>query len=329
MKATKLPSGNYRCLVYVGEDEKGKKIRKSFTAPTKKLAEQQAYEYIAENKLFSNDTLYDKIEEHINLNTNIHSIQNIRKNKGMLKKLNEEFPDILAKPVHMLNNNDLKYIVNELSKERSAKTVKNYYGLIHSSIAEFSSVKASLPKSVKKIKHIPLKAEIEAILTSAEGTQLYVPILLGSYCMMREGEILALTKRDYNPKTKKLVINKIYVLDEKNKWIIQEHTKNYLEREITLPDRVCDAINKYGFSDIPNPHAMYCRYRRLLDKLGMDYTFHSLRHFGASYFHSLNIPLSYTQKYGGWQDIDTLLKIYQHTLSDVEDDIFNRVNESF
>lgn len=328
MKATKLPSGNYRCLVSVGKDENGKLIRKSFTAHTKKLAEQMAFEYIAENKLFSNDSLYEKIEEHINLNSNVHSVQNIRKNKNMLKILDREFPDIMAKPVHLLTNNDIKYIVNEMSATRSAKTVKNYYGLIHSAIADFSPVKASLPKAVKKIKHIPLQSDVEAILGVAEGTALYVPILLGSYCMMREGEIVALTNKDYNPKTKKLIINKIYVLDTQNKWVIQPHTKNYLDREIKLPDRICEAIDKYGMPDLPNPHAMYCRYRRLLNKLGMDYDFHSLRHFGASYFHSLNIPMSYTQKYGGWKDINTLLRIYQHTLDDVEEDMVDLVNKS-
>ena len=37
--AKKLKSGNWRCLAYIGKDKEGKRLYKSFTAPTKKEAE--------------------------------------------------------------------------------------------------------------------------------------------------------------------------------------------------------------------------------------------------------------------------------------------------
>lgn len=37
--ATKLKSGNWRCVAFLGKDKEGRQIRKSFTAPTKKEAE--------------------------------------------------------------------------------------------------------------------------------------------------------------------------------------------------------------------------------------------------------------------------------------------------
>ena len=40
MKVTKLPSGNYRCRVYVGTDDTGKHSWKSFTGPNRKRVEQ-------------------------------------------------------------------------------------------------------------------------------------------------------------------------------------------------------------------------------------------------------------------------------------------------
>lgn len=46
-KAKKLPSGSWRAQVFVGLDENGKQIRKSFTAPTKKEAEFLAAEFKA------------------------------------------------------------------------------------------------------------------------------------------------------------------------------------------------------------------------------------------------------------------------------------------
>ena len=42
MKVTKLPSGNYRCRVYVGTDDTGKRLWKSFTGPNRKRVEQDA-----------------------------------------------------------------------------------------------------------------------------------------------------------------------------------------------------------------------------------------------------------------------------------------------
>lgn len=42
MKVTNLPSGNYRCRVYVGTDDTGKRLWKSFTGPNRKRVEQDA-----------------------------------------------------------------------------------------------------------------------------------------------------------------------------------------------------------------------------------------------------------------------------------------------
>lgn len=44
--ARKLPSGNYRCLVFDYTDENGKRKYKSFTASTKKEAELLASQYL-------------------------------------------------------------------------------------------------------------------------------------------------------------------------------------------------------------------------------------------------------------------------------------------
>ena len=50
MKATKLPSGNYRCRVYVGKDSTGKKIWKSITGPNKKRVELEASKFSVEQQ---------------------------------------------------------------------------------------------------------------------------------------------------------------------------------------------------------------------------------------------------------------------------------------
>lgn len=49
MKATKLPSGNYRVRIFV-KTASGKQIRKSFTGPGKKEVEREAQRYLLEHK---------------------------------------------------------------------------------------------------------------------------------------------------------------------------------------------------------------------------------------------------------------------------------------
>ena len=65
-KAKKLPSGNWRVLVYAGK-ENGKNKYKSFTAPTKKEAEFQAAQYAMERKERENGamTVQEAIDRYI------------------------------------------------------------------------------------------------------------------------------------------------------------------------------------------------------------------------------------------------------------------------
>ena len=50
MKPEKLKSGNWRCKVYLGMDENGKKLFKSVTAPTRKEAIAKAAELALDDK---------------------------------------------------------------------------------------------------------------------------------------------------------------------------------------------------------------------------------------------------------------------------------------
>ena len=53
--AKRLPSGSWRCQAYAGKDESGKRIYKSFTAPTKKEAELMAAQYAIERETYSDE----------------------------------------------------------------------------------------------------------------------------------------------------------------------------------------------------------------------------------------------------------------------------------
>ena len=72
--AKKLPSGNWRCRVYIGKDENGKDIYRSVTAPTKNKAEAKANQIARSKKKrqsTENLTLTEAIDEYIKLKENI------------------------------------------------------------------------------------------------------------------------------------------------------------------------------------------------------------------------------------------------------------------
>ena len=121
------------------------------------------------------------------------------------------------------------------------------------------------------------------------------------------------------------------VMNDDSKWIIKSPKTIYSTRTIKAPKHVLDLIKQQGYITHCNPNkitgyfAKYCQKAQIYP-----YNFHSLRHYCASVFHFLNIPMSYTQEYGGWgTDGKTLQKIYQHTLRDESNDVYNKAIKYF
>lgn len=326
--AKKLSSGNYRVRVFIGT-ENGKKVYKSFTARTKKEAEYKALTYKQQISGVVSGSFAERAEHYIDVRRNSVVPSTILKYNNMLNVLKREQAMFCDCSMMNINNDKVELVIKEIAEKRAPKTVEDYYRFISAVIGDFCPLKVSLPKQVKKVKRSPQKAEVEAILSACEGNDLYYAVLLGSYCMMREGEICALDMSDFDLKHKTLHIHKTMIFTDKKEWVCKPSTKTFEDRVIQLPDRVVSYIVSYGIPKFPNPRAMYHRYMRLLRRNKLPQrTFHSLRHFGASYFHSLNIPLAYTQKYGGWSDINTLLEIYQEALDEPEKVFFDIFNKS-
>ena len=82
--AKKLPSGSWRVQVLAGYDASGKKIQKSFTAPTKWEAEKMADEYKRYKKEKPTDKQVGKIiDEYIEIKSNVLSPTTIRGYKAI------------------------------------------------------------------------------------------------------------------------------------------------------------------------------------------------------------------------------------------------------
>jgi hypothetical protein len=129
-KAKKLPSGNWRALIYVGKDENGKRQYKSFTDSSKKKAEYAAAEYMLRHKKITDKdklTFKEAAEAYIENKENVLSPSTIRGYKSMLKA---DYPLLLNVRIDHLDASDLiQKQMNINAKNHSAKSLSNQFGL--------------------------------------------------------------------------------------------------------------------------------------------------------------------------------------------------------
>ena len=132
-KAKKLPSGNWNVQVFVGLDENGKKIRKSFTAPTRKEAEFLAAEFQARHKEIARDksamTLSEGIDKYIEFKGNTLSPSTI---SGYRIIQRNAFPQIMSIKMNELNIGTIQAAINKEVNQKSPKTIANELSLIKS-----------------------------------------------------------------------------------------------------------------------------------------------------------------------------------------------------
>jgi integrase len=141
--------------------------------------------------------------------------------------------------------------------------------------------------------------------------------MLGAYAGLRRGEICALTISDLDGYY--LHINKDMVLDDFGAWITKEPKTPASNRVVLLPHHVAERIRQKGYITHLKPNNITKRFLQRQASLGIDppYTFHSLRHFFASYLHSQQIPDAHIMRAGGWSTSSYVMQsVYRHALDD-------------
>lgn len=330
VKAKKLPSGNWRALVYDYTDVNKKKIYKSFTASTKKEAEYLAAEYQFKKKehtVVSNITLYDACKRYIDSKENVLSPSTIREYERIRDK---DFCDIMHVKLKNITCEMIQNEVNTLSKKLAPKTVKNRYGLLNSVLKTYHPdlrLTVTLPQQIKKERTIPTEEEVKLLLEHSRGLNLESPILLATFGSLRCSEISAINtatdiKKGY------VIINKAMVKNKQKEWVIASRTKSVAGvRRVYLPDYIIDKLKTWDNNLVPS--SISNGFIRLVKKIGITYvTFHSLRHFYATFSHVLGIPDKYIMEQGGWSSKSVLQNIYQHTLDSTANEM-NKIRSEY
>jgi integrase len=342
-KAKKLPSGQWRALVYDYTDASGKRHYESFTADTKKEAEYMAADFAMNKKRISkprNLTLKEAIDEYIQNSDAILSPTTIQGYKKIKRNSYQELMDI---PLKNLTNELLQAAVNNESKrpsKRNSKTVKclspksvkNSYGLITAVVNRYYP---SLDCSVKlpaAENHIKELIPPETIMNMVKDTDIELPVLLAMWLSFSMSEIRGLKKSSI--KDGYITINEV-VVDVNREAIRKSQAKAFTRiRRHEIPSYI------QGLIDMTNPnteelvtlsgHAIYMRFKRLLEKNKLPHmTFHELRHMNASIMALLRIPDKYAMERGGWKTDKVMKKVYTHTFSEERQKVDRSIDEFF
>ena len=303
MKARQLPSGSWNVRIMCN----GKSY--SFTDPDKRRVMRRAAEFAEQcREDIDNPRLADALEKYVEERAESLSPATIRGYNSIVRAIRTQSP-IANKRIMSLTDRDIQAIIRNID---SPKTQRNYVNLISSATGRKFSVK--FRNKLQKEVAVPSDQEVLGLINIFARTEMEIPVMLGAYAGLRRGEICALTIQDLDGDY--LHISKDMVLDDFGMWIIKEPKTPASNRVVLLPHHVAERIRKRGHITNLHPNVITKRFISKQEQLGIEtpYTFHSLRHFFASYLHAQQIPDAYVLRAGGWSTPHVMQKVYRHAL---------------
>lgn len=337
MKPTKLPSGAWRCRVYLGKSPEGKPIYKSITRndyyECLTEAAQLAKHHHETERDQSTLTLGEAIDKYISIKDSVLSPATIRNYESIHKHHLQPELDL---PLHKISSNVAQAAINRESKDFSPKTVLNIYRLLTAVLNQFTDQKISvtLPQQVVKEHNTLTEEQLKTLVTALQGDKSEIPLLLALFLGLRRSEILALEHDDYDPETKQISVNKALVPNKDQKFVIKTTKTKCSQRKISVPpylaERLEARINSGEKFCSVAPERPYKRLQQLCERYGLpSITMHDLRHQNASIMLKLGVPDKYAMERGGWSSNQTMKNIYQHTMTNERETIDNKMNAYF
>lgn len=313
--AKKLPSGSWRVNQYIGKDENGKRIYKSFTAPTKKEAEFLAAEYVAKNRYCQKSmTVAEAIDRYIESKDGILSPTTIN---GYRNIRNNHLKGILNIKIDKITREEIQREINAESKKHSAKTVSNVHGLLAAAISMQNPdfiLRTTLPRKVKEIKKdLPTSEEIARAL---RGTPAELPALCSMCLCLRLSEVRGIRKSAIEGDFLRIDQVIVTVRGEhiKKELAKTDATRRIVELPPVLKKRIlaCDGDYMTNMTG----RMIYAHFVKAMKDAGLQgVRFHDLRHIAASDMHELGLSDRIAAERGGWSGTQTVQHVYQHTFS--------------
>lgn len=330
--ATKLKNGKFRAQVFLGADENGKRLYKSFVADTADEADFEALSFkLGRGKSVDKKTVtlraamtaYIQSKEGVLAQSTVNSYYSSM----------NSFGDFLDTPLCNLNAVSVQKAISEYArrgnggngkagKPISAKTVRNAYGLLTATLHQndiwFHGI--SLPQKESVEYHTPLGSSLAAIFRVSEGTRLELPVLLASWCSLRRSEILGLQFGDVDFDKSLIHIRRAKVYIGAKQDIKKPKTKTSA-RMVFLPSYIAEKIKAIPHDKetdwIVPVSGLFISdgFRQLLIKNNLPpCRFHDLRHAFVSVLAENGVDGKYIQEMGGWScENGVMNSVYKQT----------------
>ncbi len=319
MKIEKLPSGSYR----IRQMYKGTRYTVTVEhKPTPKEAAILMAEKLQEFEVSSGKasmTFGRALDEYIQSKINILSPATIRGYRQLKNMYSKQF---LLNNIYDLRPADIQLEVNLYASAHSAKSVKNFHGLISAFLKLYRPnmvIATTLPKRASQEAKIPTHEDVLRVLNELKGTEYSVAIQLA--CLgLRRSEIVALDIKDLDGN--KLTINKAKVVDANNKLVTKSTKTVSSTRAIYIPDSLADEIRQKGYIYKGYPNSILRALHRTQDKLGVPKCkFHELRHFYVSYAHSMGMSDTDIIASIGHKTDGIMKRVYRHAMNEEKEQI--------
>lgn len=321
-KPQQLPSGSWRIRLNLG----GERI--SITEPTKaaaiKKAELLKVQY--ENGLKMSVSgpsvkLGVAMDNYIAVRENILSPSTIRGYKAYRMTRFQPYMN------RQLGQIDWQRAINsEVSQNVSPKTIKNAWGLVKSVLSENGlDVSVRLPAQIPHEKDWLTPEQIPSFMSAIRDKPGEIGALL-ALSGLRRSEIYGLDWKNVDLKNKIIHVKQSMVLGEKAVPVVRKQNKNasstrdvpiFIQR---LYDALCAVPDKKGMVVLGNVGTLRKRITVACKEADLpDIGVHGLRHSFCSLCYSLGISELGAMRLGGWNDFQTMRKVYTH-LSEIDRD---------
>lgn len=313
--------GKWETVVYVGTDPlTGKKKYKHLTADTKPELAAKMRQYTDETPKTvdaASLTVGEAVDAYIDRRRKDLSPSTL---DGYIKMRNNAFPSLMRIKIGDLSDELCQRAIDLAAEQVSPKTIRNRWHFIYSAVKEAKknvNISVRTPTVKRKRLTMPDAEPLMNLFRAVEDTPLEIPVLLAAVCGLRRSEIVALnfnTDIDYE---KNLIhIDKAVVMGP-DKEYHQKDAKTYAgERTVPAPSWVIDKIKQAR--DNPKyvrykANTITCKFTPVAKQLGVNCSFHGLRHYYASVMAALNVPEVYAMERMG-HSTNYMLQRYQEIL---------------
>ena len=335
-----LSSGKFRKQLFIGYDNNGKRIVKSFLAKTWWEAEKMAADYKARHGVGIDPdelTVAAALEKYINSRKDIIAPSTLN---GYNIILNNRLQSIMLTKISELKILDVQAAVNADYRDKgsSRKTLKSALSLINSALVaqgyDYHLCKRiTIPAAKAVKKELPSAKEV---INAIKGTEFELPCLLAMWLSLRVSEVRGLKYSDISKDCSHITVcrTRVYLGVEKDEK--RDVTKNKgSNRTISLPPYLYKMImaQPHNSSDDYIVDRSYNQvsqnFHRYMARNGIVITFHQLRHLFATSANDLGVADEYIQKLGGWASNNILKQVYTHTTKPLEDRYQQMIDDYF